>query len=298
MRLHRFILTALPLAAAMFLPGSRAQDADNRPDAAPTGDQIRQLVARTLMNEHDDDLLLQQYDRTEHDEVHATGHGLSDKDTLNRIVPTGTGEAHVELAKNGMPTTAAQREEAWKAIAQTLSNNARTNDPEIKKDYERAAKRERERAELVDAVAMAFRYHFVERENLGGRRVALFTFEPEPGFRTSVRYATICSKIHGMVWVDENAAQIVRLDAQMFDDYSFVAGIVAKIYRGSRLVLDQSEVEPGVWMPTHTNVDLEGRRFVFAASIHETIDDRDYRRVGHPQEALQAIALERADAEK
>ena len=291
MHLRHQIAPALALALALFLSAAWAQ----APGAPPPSDeQIRALVARALKNQHQNDLLLKQYSRTEHDRVHASGHGLSDKDTLTRIVPTGTGEAKVELERNGTPTTPAQREDAWKAVTLALSNNSRVDDPEVKKDYERAAKRDHERAELVDAIASAFRYHFVHRENLNGRTVALFTFEPTPGFHTSVRFAGICAKIHGMVWVDENAAQIVRLDAQMFDDYSFVAGIVAKIYRGSRLILDLGEMEPGVWMLTHASVDLEGRRLMFAASLHETIDDRDYRRIGLPREALQSISLEQA----
>jgi len=162
----------------------------------------------------------------------------------------------------------------------------------VKKAYERAAKRKRERTELVAAISKAFRFHYMGRDNIQGRTVLEVVFEPDPTFRPSSRYASIYKHVRGRAWVDESSAQIVRLNAELFEDASFGGGLVAKVYRGSRLILEQREVQPGVWMPTHTSYDLEGRLFLFPANFHQQLEAGDYRRIGLPQEALPLIRRE------
>ena len=203
-------------------------------------------------------------------------------------MPTGTGEAHIELERDGMPTDAALQEEQWHALAKTLLTNSRTDDPDVKKEYERAAKRDHERAEIVDALGKAFRFHYVGRVTLGNRKLLELSFDPDPSFHSSLRYSGICAHLKGKVWIDESNAQIVRLDAELFDDYGLAAGIIGKVYRGSRASLEQTEIEPGVWLPTRLVYDVTGRKFLFAVTMHGETEDSEYRRVGPPpREALQ-----------
>jgi hypothetical protein len=173
-----------------------------------------------------------------------------------------------------------------------LSTNSRTDDPEVKKDYERAAKRQHERAEIVDALGKAFHFHYVGRVMLGNRKVLELNFDPDPTFHSSLRYSSICAHLKGKVWVDESSAQVVRLEAELFEDYGLAAGIIGKVYGGSSASLEQTEIEPGVWEPTRLVYDVTGRKFVFPVTMHGETVDSDYRRIGPPREALQTIGRE------
>jgi hypothetical protein len=286
-------LLSLAVACVVFGPAAKSQDQTAQSDAPPTDQQVRALEMRVLENQHHNDLLLEQYDRTEHDLLR--GKGVTNKETIARVVPTGTGEARVELQRDGMATDPALQAQQWRAVTQALLNNSRTDDPEVKKEYEKAEKRDHERAEIIDSVGKAFRFHYVDREVVGGRKLLVLSFDPDPGFHSSLRYASICAHIHGKAWVDESSAQVVRVQAELFDDYSLAAGLLAKVYRGSSVTLEQTEVEPGVWMPAHTSYEVAGRKFLFSLVMHEQIEDNDYRRVGPPREALQAIGSEHSE---
>ena len=130
-------------------------------------------------------------------------------------------------------------------------------------------------------------------EVIGGQKLLVLSFDPDPSFRSSIRYSSITAHIHGKVWVNESTAQAVRIEAELFDDFSLAGGLLAKIYSGSGVVLEQSEIEPGVWLPTHFTYDLTGRKLLFAITMHDQTETTEYRRVGPPREALQAISIER-----
>ena len=65
------------------------------------------------------------------------------------------------------------------------------------------------------------------------------------------------------MWVDEANSQLVRLDAELKDDVTYAAGLIAKVYRGGRLTFEQQEAAPGIVLPTHTTYDFDGKKFVF-----------------------------------
>ncbi len=281
------------LVMISLLPGTAAQDGGSFvPTIPPTPEQLKQLTERTLKNQHHNDRMIQQYRRTERDLLRASGKGLSSKNTLSIVIPTRTGEAKVELERDGKPTDPEVQEQQWRRIARILARKDDPDDPDLKRQYERAEKRRHERAQMVDAVGKAFRFRFEGRDTSSGRTLLITTFEPDPSFHSSIKYANVYKHLHGRVWVDEANAQIVRLTAELMDDVSFAGGLVAKIYRGSNVTLEQTEVEPGVWFPSHARFDLAGRVLLFPAVYQEELHDSEFRRLGLPEEALLKILQE------
>ena len=92
--------------------------------------------------------------------------------------------------------------------------------------------------------------------------------------------------------MDESSAQLIRAEAELTDDVSWGAGIIAKVYRGGKFTFEQREVEPGVWMPTQYSYDFDGRKFLFSLDVHERMDYTEYVRVGPPEEAIAVIRRE------
>ena len=93
-------------------------------------------------------------------------------------------------------------------------------------------------------------------------------------------------------WVDEKAAQLVRLEAVLMTDISFIAGIGGKVYRDGQAVIEQSEVEPGVWLPRLYQYDYTVRKFVFTSEVHERVEASHYQRIGNAAQALTEIRRE------
>jgi hypothetical protein len=51
-------------------------------------------------------------------------------------------------------------------------------------------------------------------------------------------------------------------------------------------------VQPGLWLPSFTQYDFDGRKFFSGFSIHERTFYSNYRYIGPPKEALDTIRKE------
>lgn len=288
-----------PLALALALvvlrtdfPGSvLAQSGPN--DRPLSSEEICALVRRVIANQHRNDAALEQYERYERRQTRNNAEDtVPAEDKTFRVVPTGTGILRVQVEDSGRPIDAALYRQGLLGLEQTLVASLDANQPKMKQAVAKFEKRRRERAELVDAVGDAFRFSWLGRETRTGRTLVKLAVEPNPAFRPTSRNTSLLARVRATVWVDEAAAQLARTEAEIFRDISFGGGVVAKVYRGGRLVLEQTEVAPDVWLPTHYDYNFEGRKFLFGFEIHERTEASHYRRVGPPREALTALRRE------
>lgn len=271
--------------------GTAGRDA-GQSDTPLNNTQIDALVARALESQRRDDAALAEYEHIEHTVSRGNGKDVPDKETLTRVIPTGADVVHVELARDGRPADPAALEQDWRGVERILQIESRSDDPAAREDKERALRKKRERAEMVEAFGKAFVFHWVGRGTLSGRTVVQLSFDPKPGYRATTRFASLYSHARGNIWIEEATTHVVRIEAQLSTDVSFGAGVLAKVYRGGRFTFEQSEVAPGVWLPAHSTYDFDGRKFLFGMAVHEQVDESDYRRIGPPEQALLLIRRE------
>ena len=158
-----------------------------------------------------------------------------------------------------------------------------------KQDLAKFEKRRRDRAELVDAAAKAFRITWAGRETRGSRTFAKFLLDPDPDYKPTSRLTGIFEHVHAVLWVDESQAQIARLEGDIASDITVGGGIIGKVYHGGHFVMEQSEVAPGVWLPTLYTYDVDGRKFLFGFGLHERTEVTRYRHVGPPAQSIEII---------
>jgi hypothetical protein len=279
-----------------FAPWLGAQDHALSMGTPLTDSQVQALVQRVLDNQRRDDHAIWEYARTEHWLTRSNGRD-PDKDVLNRVVPTGYGQARVELAHDGKPADPMELEKSWAQVEQELIEASHPGAARSKGDSERFSKRRQDEDEAVASIGNAFNFHFVGRKEKDGHAIVQLSFEPNPSFRPSSRVGLVFVHTRGTVWVDESNSQLVRLEAELSDDISYAAGLIAKVYRGGRLTFEQQEASPGIWLPTHTTYDFDGKKFVFGTlSLHQRIDASQYRRVGPPDQALALVRQEHPSA--
>jgi hypothetical protein len=269
---------------------SGGPDAGERP-LSPA--QVDALMARAVQNQHKDDRALENYARIEREVDHNTRDPKGPTVvTIFRIVPNGTGESRIAIERNGTPTDPAAIAEACQGATEAVVLHSKPDDTRTKQDREKAERQDRERAELEDAIPKAF--HFQATGHTGGDQHNLveIAFEPDPNFRSSVHYANLFTHIRGSFWVDTTRGHVTKLQAQLIDDIPFY-GLLARIYRGGSVTIDQTEVDPDVWLPTRITYDFEYRKIVFLAAFHEHVEISQYRRVGDEPAAIGEICRER-----
>ena len=287
------------LAAGMTLsaawPGAlvlgEAEHEDGRHSEAPlTAQQIHDLVDRAIENQRRNDFLLEQYARTEHSLFHGSGKD-PDRNIVSRVIPAGEGIIRVELERDGKTSDAAYLEEQWRSVAQALIAQAHGREPQVANFYQ-TVRRRHERADMVTAIGKAFIFRWAGRDSINGRPVVKLNFSPDPAYRSSARYATLYAHSRGTAWVDESSAQLIRAEAELTEDVSWGAGIIAKLYRGGQFTFEQREVAPLVWMPARYSYDFDGRKFLFSLNVHERMEYTEFTRVGPPEEAIVVIRRE------
>ena len=284
-------------------PGARAQSGAQHAiiegNTAPTPAQLQDLIARAVENQHRDDRAMEEYERVERVITRKPdGSPGTLTDRTDRVVPSGTGTMKLPLAENGVPVSP-ELYRHWLQVAVDALSIAVHPNEDYKRDMVKFQKRRHERADLVDSAFHAFRLQWAGRETRpdpsaphGTRTLVKIILDPEPGYVPTSRFAAAFGHAHALLWVDESQAQFARLEGDITSDISFGAGIAGKIYRGGHFVLEQSEVGPGVWLPTLYTYDVDGRKFLFAFDVHERTEVSRYRHLGPPAQSIEIIRAE------
>lgn len=254
------------------------------------------LLDRVLTNQKKDEAALDLYERMERLETRKNAKDPVPASVKTaRVIPSGTGMDKIPVNADGHPPDA----EAYRARLESLEhalalivNNHRSQHDAI----EKYAKKRKDRDDLIDAARKAFNFTFVSREPRGDGLLAKYEMTPNPSFKPTSRLASIFPKVHGYVWIDEEVGELARIEGDVTDDIS-IALFLGKIYKGSHFMQERYEVSPGLWQPSFSQYDFDGRKFFSGFSMHERTFYSNYHYIGPPKEAIEAIRKELARAE-
>lgn len=266
------------------------------PDSTPTiGPAKPTLFDRVIANEKKGEEALDLYERIERLESRKNPNAPDPVSTkILRVVPGGTGMDKIPVGPDGQPVDSAayrvELEKLEKALALIAEGHSQ------REALEKYAKRKKDRVELIDATRNAFLFTLVGREPRGGRVLAKYALLPNPAFKPTTRFTSIFPKVRGYVWIDEDAAELARIEGNVTEDIS-IGLFLGKIYKGSHFMQERYEVRPGLWLPSFSQYDFDGRKLFSGFSIHERTFYSDYRYIGPPKEALETIRKELALAD-
>ena len=260
---------------------------------APTPEEVRALIERVVASQHRNDQALAEYERRERQIARKDdGKERITDDKLYRVFPTGTGTVRVLMEENSKAVKPEAYEKGLRSVEGALENALQPNLPKQREAIAKWEKRVRERRELLDAIAQAFRATWLGHETLNGRTLAKLQLEPNPEYKPHSRNTSMLTHVRATVWVEEKNAHLVRVEAEIFEDIPVGGGFLGKVYKGGRFEMEQVEVAPGVWLPARYTYDFDGRKFIFPFSMNETIEARNYRRLGPPEQALATLRRE------
>ncbi len=291
--MRRWNFSAILLAGLALWAGGQGTIRPGGEDRAPSAEERSALLNRVIADQHANDAALDLYERIERRETRKTARESEPAQVqVFRVVPAGTGSGRIPVGADGKPADPAAYTAELRKLENALVWASEPSNREQRDALAKFQKRRKDRAELVDAVRDAFVYTWLGREERGGRVLAKFQLDPNPKYKPTSRLTGVFSHVRGVAWVDESAGQLERIEAEITEDISFGGGLVAKVYKGGRFVLEQVEVAPGVWLPTLYDYNFDGRKFFFGVGVHERTTVSQYKRIGPPKEALQVIRAE------
>lgn len=209
---------------------------------------------------------------------------------VSRVFPAGTGIAHIALGLDATPSNASVYRNDLENLLNAL-NWAAQSGKQQREAYEKVTKKQKERLDLIEQTRYAFVFTYLGEEIRNDRKLLKFRLDPNPTYRPTSRSASIFTKVKGTVWLDEASGQLARIEGDVTDDISF--GIfLGKIYKGSHFLQERYEFSPGVWLPTFSQYDFDGRKLFSQISIHQKTYASKYRRVGTPADAIPLVKAE------
>lgn len=122
-------------------------------------------------------------------------------------------------------------------------------------DWQRRLDRQHD---AVKEVPDAFEFTRLPDEQLEGRPVYRIDANPKPGFKPKSQIAAIFPKIKMRMWIDKADYEGAHVEMEVLETISF-GGFLLRLSKGSRMVIDQTRVSDGVWLPKQFSVTAAAR---------------------------------------
>jgi len=244
-------------------------------------DQIRDLIRQVADKDIENDKKQKDYTYIEREEEHkldGKGQVKSSESKTHEIMVLYGEQVERLIAKDDKPLSekdAAKEEERIRKLTDKRKNETE----EQRKKRMQAKEKDREDGrKFVREVTDAYNFRLASIDDLDGRETYVIEAEPRPDFQPHSREAKILPKFRFRAWIDKGESQWVKLDAECIDTVSF-GWFLARIHKGSRLLIDQTRINDEVWLPRHVAVKVDIRLALLKNfNVEADVTYRDYKK--------------------
>jgi hypothetical protein len=112
----------------------------------------------------------------------------------------------------------------------------------------------------------------------GGALEIVLDYKPNPKWVPPNTEAQALTGLEGRVWIDAKTRNVVRMEGTIFRGVNFGWGMLAHIYPGGKLVLNQTDAGGNRWIFTDFSMQLSVRALmVKTLNIHSTAKASDFQ---------------------
>jgi hypothetical protein len=244
-------------------------------------EQIRELLRRAEEKDILNDKQQRDYTYIEREERHhLDNHGAVKKveSRTSEVLEIYGEPVERQTGKDDEPLSADETKKEEAKIQEIIDKRKNESERDRRKRLEKEEKGREEDRKFVLEVADAFNFRLVGSEALDGHDAWVLEGEPRPGYQPKSREGQILSKFKGRVWIDKKEEQWVKLDITAIDTIS-VGFVLARIHKGTHVVVELTSVNEEVWLPKHVLFHLDARIALFK-SYDEDVEQtfRDYKK--------------------
>jgi hypothetical protein len=88
----------------------------------------------------------------------------------------------------------------------------------------------------------------------------------------------LIAKLVGVVWIDPVDKQVMRLEARLAEGFKIAGGLLVSLRPGAALVMEQTRMNEGLWLPRYAQVNLSVKILLFGGGdLNKTLEWSDYR---------------------
>jgi hypothetical protein len=252
------VILACSALAQVNVPSSPTATA---PKPSMSEEQIRALIRETAEKDIENDKKQRDYtytQRTEEKRLDGKGQVKSTEIKTSDIMELYGEQVERLIAKDDKPLSDKEAKKEEERIQKLIEKRKNESPDERKKREEKEEKDREQSRQFVREVADAYNLRLVDIEPLDGREAYVIDGEPRPGYEPHLKEAKILPKFRFRAWIDKDESQWKKLDIQCIDTVSYGL-FLARIHKGSRIIIEQTRINNEVWLPQHVavNVDLK-----------------------------------------
>lgn len=272
------MLVKLALVLVLTLGCAFAQD---NPAPSLSQHQIRDLIRQTAANDMENDKRQRDYTYIQREEQHhldGKGQVKSTETKTSEVLEIYGEQIERLIAKDDKPLPEKDARKEEEKI-QKLIDKRKNESEEDRNKREKKEEKDREQdRQFVREVADAYNFTFVGIDSLSGRDTYVIDGEPLPGYEPHLKEAKILPKFRFRAWIDKDEAQWKKLDIQCIDTVSFGL-FLARVHKGSRIIIEQTRINDEVWLPQHIAVKIDVRLALLKNfDVEDDITYRDYKK--------------------
>jgi hypothetical protein len=272
---------------------------DLTPDVngALSQEQMQQLFRVVADKDIENDKRQRDYTYIERDvqnNLDGKGHVKSTETKTYEVMEIYGEQVNRLIEKDDKPLSEKDAAKEEQKVQKIIDKHKNESEGARKKREEKEEKDREDGRKFVHEVADAYDFKLVGTELVGGRAAWVIDGEPRPGFVPHMKESKFLAKFHGRVWVDKNDLQLSRMEVEAIDTVS-LGWVLARIHKGTRMMLEQTRVNDEVWLPRHLSFKLDARVALLKGyNIDGDQTFRDYKKfrtsakiVGEVQEGKQ-----------
>ncbi|MGD0183229.1 MAG: hypothetical protein ABSC15_25755, partial [Terriglobales bacterium] len=182
------------------------------------------------------------------------------------------------IAKDDKPLPEKDARKEEEKIQKVIDKRKNESEEERDKREKKEEKDREQDRQFVREVADAYNFTFVGIESLSGRDAYVIDGEPRRGYEPHLKEAKILPKFRFRAWIDKDESQWKKLDIQCIDTVSFGL-FLARVHKGSRIIIEQTRINDEVWLPQHIAVKIDVRLALLKNfDVEDDITYHDYKK--------------------
>jgi hypothetical protein len=236
---------------------------DLTPDAngALSQQQMQELFRVVAGKDEENDKRLRDYTYIEREEEHkldGKGEEKSTEAKTYEVMELYGEQVQRLIEKDDQPLSEKEKAKEEEKLQKIIDKRKNESEDERKKREEKEEKDRENGRKFVREIADAYNFKLVGTELVGGREAWVIDGEPRPGYEPHMKEAKFLPKFHGRVWIDKDDLQLAKMDVEAIETIS-VGLVLARIHKGTRVMLEQTQVNDEVWLPRHLTFKLDAR---------------------------------------
>ena len=212
------------------------------------------------------------YTYTERDEdrrLNSLGQVKSENVDITRMIVVNGARFEQLMQRNGQLPSAKEQKKSDDDLDKLKHETPDEQTARLRKDQDN-------RAFLRD-VLEAFDFRLIDEEIIGGRPAYVLQATPHPGYHAHGKYGKMFSRVEGKLWVDKQDFGWIKVDGEVTQSFS-MGLFVARVERGSHIIMEQTCVGDGVWVPKRIEIRATARiLFLKSLGIDRILTYSDYR---------------------